>query len=191
MTVRRPVLAILLLGSACGLARAGWFDLALNGDTVEASAGAHLGHDPEGRLAIGARALYSRRDEGDTKLLGFVMRFEANAESIPGLEFGVGIDALGGEGAGRDVGAATVAVRAAYAPPAWRGVLLGGGIGYAPGILSGRDTDNLLEWSAKVGYRVTRALEIVVEYRNVRASFHDDGHRDLVDDVLIGFGGRF
>lgn len=181
--------AAAVLACATGLAHAGWFELGLNGDAVIASAGTHRGDDPQGRLALGARGLYN--GDHDTKLGAFIVRFDAEASGTRGLSFGVGVDVMAGTSEEGDVGAAAIGIESTVAPEAWHGAFVGARVAYAPGILSWSDTDDLLEWSVRGGYRITPKIEIFAEYRKLEADFTDLGRRDLDDGVKVGFGGRF
>lgn len=187
--LRRLGIALLVLTSAAGLSHAGWFELALQSNAVQASTGRHLGNDPKGRFAIGGRGLLG--DDHDTKLGAFVARFEAETTSVPGLEFGIGVDVWLGESENLDVAAAVIGVQAVMAPPAWHGAFVGARVGYAPSVFAWSDTERLLEWSVRGGWHVTPRISVLVEYQRIEADFDGAGSRELDDTVKAGFGGRF
>lgn len=189
--MRRLSLAVAALALSILPARAGWLEIALQADAIEASGGAHLGGDPNTRFALGGRALFRDDIAGDTKLGGVVARFEAGADSLPGLEFGVGFDALFGEIGNADIGAAPIGVEATYAPASWRGLFVGGRLAYAPGILSWSDTQSLLEWGVRGGYRINPKIQVFGEYRRIEVDFEGGGSADADDTLKIGFYGRF
>lgn len=187
--LRRLAILIVLLLSPPLPALAGWFELSVGQDAVQASGGRHHGSDPQGRLALGLRGLYD--DEHDTKLGGLVLRLEAEAARAPGLDFGIGVDVLAGRGEDQDVGAGAIAAQAAFEPGPWGGVFLGVRVAYAPSLLSWSDTESLLEWSVRGGYRITPKVELFAEYRRLEVDFADLGRRDLTGAASLGFGGRF
>jgi hypothetical protein len=186
---RNVILVTCIAFCATGLAHAGWFELGLNNDAVMVSGGTHHGNDPQGRFALGGRGLYS--NEHGTKLGAFSARFDAEASGVSGLSFGVGTDVMLGKSDDGDIGAVAIGVEGAFAPAAWRGAFFGARVAYAPGIFSWSDTDSLLEWSVRGGYRVSSKIDIFAEYRRLEADFSDLGRRDLDDSVKVGFGGRF
>lgn len=192
MRLTRLIAVLFVLAASTGLARAGWFELGLSNDSALASGGTHLGSDPQGRLALGGRGLYN--GDTDTHLGAFIVRFDAESEGVPGLSFGVGVDVMLGQ-SGKDddrtVGAAAVGVVTELAPAAWRGAFVGARLAYAPGVFSWSDTEDLLEWSVRGGYRITPRVEIFGEYRRLEVDFDDLGRRDLDDTVKVGFGGTF
>jgi len=181
--------AVIVLVATTGLARAGWFELALDNDAVMVSGGTHHGSDPQGRFAIGGRGLYN--NEHDTKLGAFVARLDAEPGGVSGLSFGIGTDVMLGTSEDGDIGAVAIGVESAYAPPSWRGAFVGARLAYAPGIFSWSDTDGLLEWSVRGGYRITPKIDVFAEYRRLRADFSGVGRRDLDDGAKVGFSGRF
>ena len=189
LLLRRLGIALLILTPAASPSHAGWFELGLRSDAVQASAGRHLGSDPQGRFAIGGRGLWN--DNHDTKLGAFVARFEAERTSVQGLEFAIGVDVFLGKGENLDVGAAAIGIQASMAPPAWRGGFVGARVAYAPGIFTWSDTERLFEGSVRAGWRATPRIAVFVEYQKIRADFDGAGNRDLDDTLKAGFGGRF
>ena len=185
----RHVVASVLLLAAFGTARAGWFEIALDHDTVQASGGAHFGSDPAGRFALGGRALW---DDGDDGRLGALLfGFETEPESVVGLRLGVGGEVIAGRCDEHDLAATALGVTAAYAPVALHGVYLGGRIYYAPSVLAWRAAEGFLDASARVGFRATPKIEVYAEYQVVRSDVEGSGSQDLSESVLFGFGGRF
>ena len=170
-------------------ASAGWFELGLSSDSVQVSAGAHLGNDPETQFAFGGRGLFY--DDADTKVGAVVGRFEGQASAVPSLRFGIGVDAFLGKSWDRDVGAAVIGLEGSFAPESWRGGFVGARLGYAPGFMTWSDTERLFEWSLRGGYRFNPKVAVFVEYQRVEADFDDLDNRDLDDSVRVGFGGRF
>jgi hypothetical protein len=190
-----PLLGRLLLLAALLLAatpaRAGWFELSLNQDAVLIEGGRHHGADPDGRFAMGLRGLYDGDDARDAKLGGVVLRLEAEATRVPGLAFGVGLDAIAGTGVDRDLAAAPLVAEATVAPERWGGFFAGVRVGYAPSLLSFRDAERLLEWAFRAGYRVTPRIELFGEVRRIEIDVRDLGSQELAGTASLGFGGRF
>lgn len=190
MNAPRFALAFLVsVLAATGLAHAGWFELSLSNDTVQGSGGAHLGSDPDARFALGGRLLYD--DEYDTRFGSFLAGFVSEPASVTGLQIGVGTELYVGKGDGQDLTALAIGASGSWAPERLKGLYFGGGITYAPGLMSWRDTESLLEWSGRAGFRFTPKIEMFVEYRSVEADFKDVGKRKLSRGPLVGFGGRF
>lgn len=186
--VRTAVVAIVLAACAAP-ARAGWFEIALNGNAVDASGGNHFGSDPRGRLALGGRLLYD--DDDDTKLGSVLAALASEATAVEGLEFGVGAQGYFGTGRDLDVSAIGLGVTASWAPPALDGVYFGARIFYAPGIFAWSDTDDLKDWGVKAGYRVTPKIEIFATFQRIDADFGALGRPPVHEGLLVGFGGRF
>lgn len=172
-------------------ALAGWFELSLNQDAVLVEGGRHHGADPQGRLALGLRGLYDGDGEHDAKIGGIVLRLEAEATRVPGLSFGVGVDALVGRAVDRDFGAAPLVAEGTLAPERWQGVFVGTRVAYAPSLLAFRDAERLLEWGVRAGYRITPRIELFGEYRRIEIDVKDLGREELTGAASLGFGGRF
>lgn len=178
-----------VIGTLATPASAGWFELGLSSDSVQVSAGAHLGQDNEARFALGGRGLFY--DDADTKLGAFVARFDGEASALRGLRFGIGVDVFLGESFDRDVGAAVIGLEGSFAPDSWRGAFVGGRLGYAPDFMTWSDTQRFFEWSLRGGYRFNPKVGVFLEYQRVEADFDDLDNRDLDDSLRVGFGGRF
>ena len=187
--MRTEAVALVLVALTATPASAGWFELGLSSDSVQVSAGAHLGQDNEAQLALGGRGLFY--DDADTKLGAFVARFEGDATAVEGLRFGIGVDVFVGESLDRDVGAAVIGLEGSYAPMAWRGAFVGGRLGYAPDFMAWSDTQRFFEWSLRGGYRFNPKVGVFVEYQRVEADFDDLDNLEVDDSVRVGFGGRF
>lgn len=182
------ILALVLL-AATSAAAAGWFEISLNGDAFDLGGGAHLGDDPDGRLALGGRFLYN--EDHDTKLGCFLGAFASEPPSVEGFEFAVGGEALVGKGEDRDVAALALGVEATWAPPRLKGLFFGARLFYAPGVFSWGDSDGVTDWSARVGFRVTKKIDVFAQYQRVEADLDTRGDTELDGGVLVGFGGRF
>jgi hypothetical protein len=185
----RWALAAILSVAVSGAARAGWFDLGLDHDTVQASAGAHFGNDPAGRFALGGRYLWD--DESGSRVGALLFGFETEPGSIEGLRFGIGGEVLAARDGDRDFEAGALGVSGTYAPAAMHGFFFGGRLFYAPSVLAWSGAESVVDASARVGFRVTPRIEVFGEYQVVRADLEDAGGHNLVDSILLGFGGRF
>ncbi len=68
---------------------------------------------------------------------------------------------------------------------------MAGKIYFAPKILSGLDSEGLLEGALRVGYHLTPKVQIYLGYQNLRADFEGEGTRALDEDLRIGFEAQF
>ncbi len=174
---------------AMGGCRAGWFDIALNHRAVDARGGTFVGEDPSGRMALGGRIFHD--DDRDATLGAFLAGFTTDASAAQGLEISLGIEGFLGRAEHRDVDAVALGFEVAWAPVRARGGFVGGRLYYAPKILSWRDTESLLDWSLRGGYRITPKIFVLAEFEGIHADFEGQGGRTIGRDALFGFGARF
>lgn len=187
----RAVLCTLLVLATPALAAAVTFDLGFDNESAQVELSQSLHVDELGSSRVGARFLYNGDEETRLGSAGFSVR--GRPGNLPGLEVGVGAQGLAGSTDDDfDLLAAAVTADARYSPPMLRGVGLAAGVGYAPKIFSGLDSDGSLETSLRLGYNVTPRVQVYLGYQNIRADFEDTSDWRTIDEALrLGFEARF
>lgn len=190
MTLRHTAMAMfVLLTAATGLAHAGWFELALDDETADLWLGAHLGRDPETQFALGGRFLYT--DETDGQIASLVAGFASNPKAAKDSDIAFLVQVFGGEGENQDVGAVALGLSGNWAPENLKGVFFGGRLFYAPEIFTYSDTEGLIDWAIKAGYRFTPKMEVFLAYTKFEVDFENFGDVEVDKGLKFGFGARF
>lgn len=170
-------------------AQANSFDLNLNDYSIQAKLAGPVGY--QGHSELGARALYNE----SRKLFLTSLDLEFKAELEEGVGIGVGPGFLAGrkrhDVANQNIFGVPMGLRLYYYPPALGGLGIQGKVFYTPKFLSFSDLDRMLESRLRVGFSISRSLQIYAEYQHMRAKLDDIGSKTVDDNFRVGFRARF
>lgn len=184
--------AVILAMAVVQPAQASTFDLSLSDTSVQARLAAPVIEDPHGSTEFNMRLLYNDRKRFSLASAGveFITQL-----GVPGLEIGLGAEALGGKRksttANQELFGLSVGTRLYYYPAELHGWGFQAKIFYVPQITAFSDLERLLEAGARVGYAVSPTLELYVEHQNIRAEFERVGRQTVDNSIRFGFTARF
>ncbi len=166
--LKRVGCAVLVLFS-CGGIQAQTLDFNLSNDAVEAAFSAPFATTGFGKSAYQIGVLFSDRGDDNNWMTGggFSVSGEAGAD-VPGLEFGVSVNAYIAEVANYDLAAIPLGAHIMYRPPLLNRFFAKLALEYAPDIVTFNDGDKLVLSAVRTGYEILPNADIYLGYRNIR-----------------------
>lgn len=184
--MRRLLVSAVLLGFA-GLGGAHEIDLSFNGDALRFVYAAQ----PRAELRLDAGWLHDN-DYGEFIHGGLQVIGNASVGPSP-VRAGIGgrLAYFDSTGPGRNGYGLAVGGSFRWAFPRYDRFNVSGELFYAPDVLSGGDSDEFIDLTGRLGWAVTRAADVYVGARYVRAGFKQrpDNHFDT--GMNLGFNIRF
>lgn len=129
----------------------------------------------------GAGGLYSDETHSVLAFVSFTAVGETAA--VSGLQTGLGVKLVTHDTFQTAVSLA-LGGTARFAPEAWSGVGVEGGVYFAPGMLNTHDADQYFEAHARLSYSLHEQARVFVGYQNITIKYDDD----LVDKVKLDGG---
>lgn len=188
------ILSLFAIATLCAsVACATSVELGLNDDTVQAQVFVPLSQDAYGTAQFGVRGFYD--DDYDTRLGSAELSFLGRPGNAPGLTAGVGAafwaGRVGHEPFEFDILSLGIGARVGYAPPQLMGVGFDAKLFYAPQILTGGDSERLIEGAVRASYAFIPKARVFVEYQQIHVDAEGGGDGNLDSDMRVGFEARF
>lgn len=189
--MRLPVLLSLLTIFISTSAIAGSVDIGLNDDSFQVGLEQSLSTDNYGDAVGNARFLYNGDEE--TKMGSIGIDFVGRPGNLAGLSVGAGPKLYMGKTA-HDVEFINLGIglRADYTLPQLQGLGVSAGLYYAPKILSGQDSDKLLDFQVRLTYTIIPKVKLFLGYQNIQLDVDGSHGTWTIDDgIRAGFVGSF
>jgi len=182
--------ACIVVLSAVGVAQAGFFDLALDNNAFDLRGGFHFGKDETAQFLLGGRYLYA--DDENTSVGSVIAAWAGKPAASDEVDFTLGFQGYFGS-TSDDVSVEGIGIggEANWAPDNWKGAFVGGRAYYTPSVFAMGDTDSILEWGVRAGYRFNPKMQIFLDYAAVTADVEAADSVDLDKGLKLGFGVRF
>lgn len=191
MKFKMVLIGIVSLCAFAATAGAASLDVSLNDDSIQGQVFFTVTEDAYGTSQVGVRGLYN--DDESTRLISGEVDFLGKPAGIPGLTAGVGAILWAGE-AGSDETADLLSVgigaKVSFEPPQLMGVGIDGKLFYGPKILTGGDSERVVESAVRLSYAFIPKARCFVEYQKIHVDF-DGSDGDIDDDLRIGFEAKF
>lgn len=158
-------------------------DFNLSNDTAKAALFAPVASTGFGKSAYQISVLFSDKEVDNNWMVGggFSVSGEAGAD-VPGLEFGVSINAYIVEVAAYEIIAIPLGAHARYSPPSLSRFFGKLAVEYAPDIVTFNDADKLVLAMARLGYEILPNADVYLGYRNIQAGIKDQPDSDATID---------
>jgi len=168
---------------ACSSLHAQTLDFNLSNDTAEAALFAPFASTGFGKSAYQISVLFSDKEVDNNWMVGggFSVSGEAGTD-VPGLEFGVSINAYIAEVAAYELIALPLGAHARYSPPPLSRFFGKVAVEYAPDIVTFNDADQLVLAVARLGYEILPNADVYLGYRNIQVGIKDQPNSDVTID---------
>ena len=185
MKFRMIAMAFLLGMSSQGYGQL--LDINLSDTSAQFKYGSRVGGSVYGRTETSYGILFN--DEDQLVVDVSLQVIDVAGSKAPGLEVGAGPKLYYVDADSRDAAAIGLGGLLRYKWPALQRVLFMAHLYYAPGIVSFMDAENMLEYSAQIGYELLPTADVYIGYRKIKVEFGDN-YTENVDSSTI-FGLRF
>ena len=186
-----PLIFIILMTLISTPAFAGSVNIGLNDDSFQIGFEQALSDDNYGNSFGNARFLYN--GDEDTRMGSIGFDFIGRPGNLPGLSIGVGTKLyLGKTDHNAEFINLGIGLRTDYTLPQLQGLGVSAGLYYAPKVLSGQDSNRLLDSQIRLTYAIIPKVKLFLGYQNIRLDIDGSrGNWTIDDGIRAGFVGTF